>query len=114
MKEDTEIFSLLIKEICGGEISDTEICGNIPTETQEIPFDLIKNSSRLGIEIDQSEIEKILNKLGIKNKKNNNILLCTIPSWRHDIHGEADLSEEVIRIKGFDAIPVLPLSLIHI
>ena len=101
--------ALLIQEICGGEISDTEICGNIPTETKEISFDLIKNSSRLGIEIDQSEIEKILNKLGIKNKKNNNILLCTIPSWRHDIHGEADLSEEVIRIKGFDAIPVLPI-----
>ena len=68
--------ALLIQEICGGEISDTEICGTIPNDLHEISFDLIKNSSRLGIDIDESEVEKILNKLGIKNKKNKNSLLC--------------------------------------
>ena len=61
------------------------------------------------MEIDQSEIEQLLKKLGIKiiSKKDN--LICTIPSWRQDIHGEADLSEEVIRLKGFDLIPVLSI-----
>ena len=101
--------ALLIQEICGGEISDIEICGDIPKDERKISFDLLKNTSRLGVEIDQNEIQQILNKLGIKNKKNTNNLLCTIPSWRHDINGEADLSEEVIRIKGFDAIPVLSI-----
>ena len=101
--------ALLIQEICGGEISDIEICGDIPKDEREISFDLSKNTSRLGVEIDQNEIEQILNNLGIKNKKNINNLLCTIPSWRHDINGEADLSEEVIRIKGFDTIPVISI-----
>ena len=51
----------------------------------------------------------MLKKLGIKTTSKKDNLICTIPSWRHDIHGEADLSEEVIRLKGFDAIPVLPV-----
>ena len=31
------------------------------------------------------------------------------PSWRGDIEGEADLVEEVLRIKGYDQIPAVPL-----
>jgi phenylalanyl-tRNA synthetase beta chain len=31
------------------------------------------------------------------------------PSWRGDIEGEADLVEEVLRIKGYDQIPATPL-----
>lgn len=99
----------LIQEICGGEISETQICGTVIKNEQDISFDLVKNTNRLGVEIDQSEIEQLLKKLGIKiiSKKNN--LICTIPSWRQDIHGEADLSEEVVRLKGFDSIPVLSI-----
>jgi phenylalanyl-tRNA synthetase beta chain len=32
------------------------------------------------------------------------------PSWRGDIVGEADLVEEVLRIKGYDHIPAVPLA----
>ena len=99
----------LIQEICGGEISESQICGTIPNNEHIISFDLLKNTNRLGVEIDQSEIESMLKKLGIKTTSKKDNLICTIPSWRHDIHGEADLSEEVIRLKGFDAIPVLPV-----
>src|SRR3954451_3996955 len=31
------------------------------------------------------------------------------PSWRGDIVGEADLVEEVLRVKGYDEIPPVPL-----
>ena len=34
---------------------------------------------------------------------------CTPPSWRGDIEGEADLVEEVLRVKGYDEIPPVPL-----
>ncbi len=36
-----------------------------------------------------------------------------IPSWRADIEGEADLVEEVLRVHGYDAIPVVPLPRDH-
>jgi phenylalanyl-tRNA synthetase beta chain len=31
------------------------------------------------------------------------------PSWRGDIEGEADLVEEVLRVKGYDQVPAVPL-----
>src|SRR5205823_12056430 len=31
------------------------------------------------------------------------------PSWRGDIEGEADLVEEVLRVKGYDEIPAVSL-----
>jgi phenylalanyl-tRNA synthetase beta chain len=34
----------------------------------------------------------------------------SIPSWRADIHGEADLVEEVLRVHGYDHIPAIPLE----
>ena len=99
----------LIQEICGGEISESNICGEIPKVEHNISFNLTRNANRLGVEIDAAKIEKMLNKLGIKTKKNDDILMCSIPSWRQDIHGEVDLSEEVIRLTGYDSIPVLSI-----
>ena len=37
----------------------------------------------------------------------------TTPSWRPDIHGAADLVEEVVRIAGIDRIPSTPLPRVH-
>ncbi len=37
------------------------------------------------------------------------MLEVTPPSWRPDIHGPADLVEEVVRIAGIDNIPAVPL-----
>jgi phenylalanyl-tRNA synthetase beta chain len=34
---------------------------------------------------------------------------AAVPSWRHDVVGEADLVEEVLRIHGFDNIPTVSL-----
>ena len=33
----------------------------------------------------------------------------TAPSWRPDIHGAADLVEEVVRIAGLDKVPSAPM-----
>src|SRR5205807_8786660 len=32
------------------------------------------------------------------------------PSWRSDVHGKADLVEEVVRIHGLDKVPPAPMS----
>ena len=33
----------------------------------------------------------------------------TVPTWRRDVHGSADLVEEVVRIHGIDKVPSTPL-----
>jgi phenylalanyl-tRNA synthetase beta chain len=32
-----------------------------------------------------------------------------VPSWRPDVHGSADLVEEIVRIKGLDKVPSAPM-----
>jgi len=35
---------------------------------------------------------------------------CEVPPWRGDVIGEADLVEEVVRIWGFDNIPMVSMQ----
>jgi phenylalanyl-tRNA synthetase beta chain len=63
----------------------------------------------LGIDISQDKVLSIFTALGLKPKeKNDDLIVCTPPSWRHDLYREADLIEEVARCYGYDNIPVEP------
>lgn len=55
------------------------------------------------LEIAQTEIERILSKLGIA-KKDEEIYVS--PSWRHDLAIDEDLVEEIVRIYGYDKVGV--------
>ncbi len=75
----------------------------------ECTFDYINN--RLGTSFDNETIISTLNKLYIKTKNvDEKGFIAVIPSFRIDIEGKADLSEEIIRYNGFDKITsVLPM-----
>ncbi len=63
----------------------------------------------LGIEIPTDTVLGILSRLGLAPKLGEDgVINCTIPSWRNDLLREVDLIEEVIRIHGYDSIPVEP------
>ncbi len=96
----------LIQEICGGKIGKIIITGKTNYKERKINFDLANFKKLIGFEISKSESLKILEKLGfeIKDKKNN--LKLTVPSFRPDINLEVDIIEELIRIKGYDNIPL--------
>jgi len=104
-----DLASQLITEICGGELSETIIAGKIPIINKTISLSIDRLKKRLGIDINEKETQIILKNLGIKTTKKGNDLLCEIPSWRQDINEEADLSEEVIRIKGYEFLPTLDI-----
>ena len=99
--------SELISEICGGEFSEVIVSGKIPQEQNIINMSLERIEKRLGVSIDDKEIISILNNLGIETKQKKDNVVCKIPSWRQDIEGEADLSEEIIRIKGYEHVPTV-------
>lgn len=104
-----DLASQLIIEICGGELSEIAITGKIPIINKTILLNIERLKKRLGIDIDEKESQVILKNLGIITTKKGNDILCEIPSWRQDISEEADLSEEVIRIKGYDSLPTLDI-----
>ena len=95
----------LISEICGGEFSEVVIAGKIPENDKSVDLSVNRIQRRLGVSLDDKESISIMNSLGIETKQKGETISCTIPSWRQDISDEADLSEEIIRIKGYEHIP---------
>ena len=63
----------------------------------------------LGIDISREKVLSIFTSLGFSPEtKNDDLITCTPPSWRHDLYREADLIEEAARCYGYDNIPVEP------
>jgi len=60
----------------------------------------------LGIEVTDEEIEEILDRLGLTpDAVRDGEWRVTVPSYRFDLQCEADLIEEIVRIKGYDRLP---------
>ncbi|MCF7955510.1 MAG: phenylalanine--tRNA ligase subunit beta [Phycisphaerae bacterium] len=61
----------------------------------------------LGIDISKEKVKSIYEGLDLNPEiKNDDLIVITVPSWRHDIYREVDLIEEVIRSHGYANIPV--------
>ena len=99
--------ALLIKEICGGEISKIDIQKIENFKTKTIKFDPNLFMKISGFKISLNEILKILEDLGFKIKKQKKNLNLIIPSWRPDISQEIDIVEELVRICGYDKIKII-------
>ena len=107
IKEGLEVATTLILDICGGSASKFDITGSILKKNKSIELDAGKFMSTIGISIDNKEVKKTLNSLGCKVKINKKSYKVEVPSWRPDISQDIDLIEELIRIKGFDKIPLI-------
>jgi phenylalanyl-tRNA synthetase beta chain len=61
----------------------------------------------LGIDIPKDKVVEIFRSLGFEPEmKHDDLVVCNVPSWRHDIYREADLIEEAARCWGYAKIPV--------
>ena len=99
--------ALLIKEICGGEISKIDIQKIETYKSQIIKFDTNLFEKISGFKISTKEIIKILENLGFKVKKDKKFLKLTVPSWRPDVSQEIDIVEELVRISGYNKIGII-------
>ena len=99
--------ALLIKEICGGEISKIDIQRIEIGKVKTIKFDTNLFEKITGFKISTKEILKILEDLGFKIKKEKNYLKLSVPTWRPDISQEIDIVEELVRITGYDKIKII-------
>ena len=59
-----------------------------------------------GIDVPEQRQREILESLGFELDGND----VTVPTWRRDVEGPADLVEEVARITGYDKVPSTPLD----
>ena len=105
-----EIATRLIQEICGGEVSELVIAGAAPASPPKIELRVERIASLGGLSMSSTEAESILAALGFDLSAKNGVLSASVPPWRGDIVGEACLVEEVLRVKGYDAVPSVALE----
>jgi phenylalanyl-tRNA synthetase beta chain len=105
-----EIATRLMLELCGGEASEIVTAGAVPDWRRHYVLRAGRPASLGGLDVPSEESAAILRALGcaVEPMAGSN-LSVEPPSWRGDIEGEADLVEEVLRIKGYDHIPAVPL-----
>ena len=105
-----EVAARLITEICGGEASTLSIAGDMPDWARRQTLRKARIASLGGVHLAPDEPSRILADLGFDNDDDGEVIHASIPPWRPDIDGEADLVEEVLRIHGYDNIPVVSME----
>lgn len=79
-------------------------------EDRVIDFPLTEVKRLSGIEVPQPEMKRILTHLGFMMAGPGPVVKVAVPSWRSDVHGKADIVEEIVRIVGVDKVPLTPFD----
>jgi len=105
-----EVATKLILDWCGGEPSDIVIAGAEPDWKREIHLRADRPKTLCGVDVPKDEIERILEVLGFEARPEGDGFAVSVPSWRSDIVGEACVVEEVVRVFGYEHIPVVSMT----
>jgi phenylalanyl-tRNA synthetase beta chain len=103
-----KMAALLIKELTGAVVSSpiTDIYPD-PVADFEIPVSYRHVDRLIGQEIGKERIKEILESLEIKvSNETESGFVAVVKPYRVDVTREADIIEEVLRIYGFESIPL--------
>jgi phenylalanyl-tRNA synthetase beta chain len=110
MAPGLELATRMVIDLCGGEPTKAEITGYAGHQPKVVSLPLSEVKRLTGIEVPKAESLDILSRLGFEPKGAGDVVDVSVPSWRPDVEGKADLVEEVMRIHGVDNILPQPLS----
>ena len=99
---------LLIQELAGGKVSmDVVDTNQKPINNKVVSFDYERCNKLIGENLTVEMVNSILENLDIKIVSTNQTELeLDIPAYRIDVTREADVIEEVLRIYGFNNVPI--------
>ena len=98
----------LICEICRGEVA-SDIIDIYPNPVKGFPItiSLTRINKLAGAEIPAATVKNILTKLGIEiTEDNGDELSLLVPTFKVEVKREADILEEILRIYGYNTIPI--------
>ncbi|HVJ03037.1 MAG TPA: phenylalanine--tRNA ligase subunit beta [Sphingomonas sp.] len=122
LDEGLAIATWLVVEHCGGTASGVTRAGEPPIASKILGYDPALAETLGGLAVPADRQKAILERLGFTVEPLDangdptdlaagfDALRVTVPSWRRDVDGPADLVEEVIRIEGIDHVPSTPLA----
>ncbi|HKB00356.1 MAG TPA: phenylalanine--tRNA ligase subunit beta, partial [Methyloceanibacter sp.] len=105
-----ELATQMVLDLCGGEPSEVTVAGTPEVPARIIDFPLDELPRLTGLDVDRGEIERVLGHLGFSVAGSGKTLKVTVPTWRGDVEGKADLVEEVMRILGVERISATPFD----
>ena len=96
----------LVEALGCGKVSKTHCDANTGNSIEPVPMtaSIRKVNSVLGIEVPTDEILRILKNLGFAPEADGDTLRLKVPAFRTDIENDPDISEEVIRMYGYEHI----------
>ncbi|MGI9364426.1 MAG: phenylalanine--tRNA ligase subunit beta [Rhizobiaceae bacterium] len=101
--------SQLVLELCGGEPTESLCAGAIPKPDFAISYPVSEAERLTGVAVSPQESTDILTRLGFGVTGSGDTLQVKVPGSRPDVHGKADLVEEIMRIRGINNIKPQPL-----
>ncbi|WP_424628757.1 phenylalanine--tRNA ligase subunit beta [Bradyrhizobium sp. SYSU BS000235] len=105
-----EMATKLVMDLCGGSPSEIFVAGQTHGDDRIIEFPITEVKRLAGIDVPFPEMRRILSHLGFMIAGSGPVVKVAVPSWRADVHGKADLVEEIVRIVGVDSVPLTPFE----
>ena len=105
-----ELATQMVLDLCGGEQSEIVVAGDPQIPEPVIDFPLSELKRLAGLNAALTEVRGVLNRLGFFVDGQDSTVKIAVPSWRPDVHGKADVVEEVVRILGVDRVPATPFE----
>ena len=100
-----DLLAQRLHDWAGARLQSAWSAGSLPavTTTIDLPWTLLDRVA--GYPIDHGEAAGFLRRLGCSVAERGTGLAVRPPTWRHDLALPDDLAEEVLRLKGYEAIP---------
>jgi phenylalanyl-tRNA synthetase beta chain len=103
-----ELATQMVLDLCGGTPSEIVVAGDPTPKETVIDFPLSELPRLAGFKLAVTDARRVLEKLGFFAAGQPKRIKITVPSWRPDVHGRADIVEELVRIVGIDHVPSTP------
>ncbi|MGO3518078.1 MAG: phenylalanine--tRNA ligase subunit beta [Acetobacter cibinongensis] len=137
-----EAATRMIIDLCGGEASEVVSAGEPPAWQRDATLAFNRVRDLGGLDVPAQESVALLEKLGFEvQDRTDDAVRVSVPSWRNDIaqkpvlaqapkldeaqaakaaegvahcEAESDLVEEILRLKGLDSVPAVPLPAVSV
>jgi phenylalanyl-tRNA synthetase beta chain len=104
-----DLATSMMMHVAGGTPSKKAVAGVPPINNRTFDFDPARVEKLTGLRLRGSDIVDTLMSLGFVIDREKLPYRVTVPSWRPDVHGAADLVEEVARMAGLENIVSTPM-----